>query len=167
MPDAPNVVPTGAELARRHMRLGWWALLGFATAGLVLESFHGLKVRAYLDVANQTRRLMWTLAHAHGTLLAVINIVFGVSVRSMPDLLDANGRLISFTLISATVLLPAGFFLGGIGPFGSDPGLVGRIVLPIGAVLLLVALFLIARTIRSGHSESGIRSSRPRHRAQR
>lgn len=119
-----------------------------ATLGLVLETLHGFKLRFYLDVSNETRRLMWTLAHAHGTLLGVINVVLGLSLRTMPDLLDGNERLVSSSLIGATVLLPLGFFAGGFGIFGGDPGL-GIVLLPIGAVLLLAALFLIARSHRS------------------
>jgi len=66
-------VPDAPTYALRHLRFGWWSLLVFATLGLILESLHGFKVRAYLDVSNETRRLMWTLAHAHGTLLAVVS----------------------------------------------------------------------------------------------
>ncbi|MEZ5284937.1 MAG: hypothetical protein R2712_09025 [Vicinamibacterales bacterium] len=66
--------------ARRHLRFGWWALAAFAAAGLLLETLHGFKVRAYLDVANETRRLMWTLAHAHGSLLAIVNILYGLTL---------------------------------------------------------------------------------------
>jgi len=91
------------DYTRRHLRLGWWSLLLFATLGLGLESLHGFKVRAYLDVSNETRRLMWTLAHAHGTLLAVLNIVFGLSVRAVPELTAARVPLISRALVGATV----------------------------------------------------------------
>ena len=114
---------------------------------------HGFKVRAYLDMSNETRRLMWTLAHAHGTLLAMLNIVFGVCVRVLPDMRAADDRLTSSCLVGATVLLPAGFFLGGLGVNGGDPGL-AVLVLPIGAALLLVAVFSIARGVRSGPQTS-------------
>ena len=46
----------GIDYARRHLRVGWWSLLAFATLGLALESLHGFKVRAYLDVSSETRR---------------------------------------------------------------------------------------------------------------
>jgi hypothetical protein len=132
------------DASRRHLRFGWWSLLVFATLGLVLESLHGFKVRAYLDVSNETRRLMWTLAHAHGTLLAVIHIVFGLTLRggSAPAL--ANPRLISASLYAASVLLPGGFFLGGVVFYAGDPG-VGVLLVPAGGVLLLYAIFSIAR----------------------
>ena len=132
------------DASRRHLRFGWWSLLLFATLGLVLESLHGFKVRAYLDVSNETRRLMWTLAHAHGTLLAVIHIVFGLTLRGGPAPALATQRLISTSLYAASVLLPGGFFLGGVVFYAGDPG-VGVLLVPAGGVLLLYAIFGIAR----------------------
>ena len=132
------------DSSRRHLRFGWWSLLLFATLGLVLESLHGFKVRAYLDVSNETRRLMWTLAHAHGTLLAVIHIVFGLTLRAGSAPALANPRLISTSLYAASVLLPGGFFLGGVVFYAGDPG-VGVLLVPAGAALLLFAIYGIAR----------------------
>jgi len=132
------------DYARRHLRIGWWSLLVFATLGLVLESLHGFKVRAYLDVSNETRRLMWTLAHAHGTLLGVINVLFGLTLRSAPSMAEPRQVFVSKLLVGATILLPSGFFLGGVSFYAGDPGL-GILLLPIGALLLLSALFMIAR----------------------
>jgi len=86
---------TTPDYARRHLRIGWWSLLCFATVGLVLEMLHGFKVRAYLDVSNETRRLMWTLAHAHGTLLSLVHVIFGLTLRTAAESLERNVRLIS------------------------------------------------------------------------
>ena len=116
----------------------------FATLGLGLESLHGFKVRAYLDVSNETRRLMWTLAHAHGALLGVVNVLFGLTLRAAPSMAESQQSFVSKLLVGATLLLPLGFFLGGVSFYAGDPGL-GILLLPIGAMLLLVALFLIAR----------------------
>ena len=132
------------DYARRHLRLGWWSLLVFASVGLVLESLHGFKVRAYLDVANETRRLMWTLAHAHGALLSIVHVVFGLMIRVAPETYARDRVLISRCLIGALVLLPGGFFLGGVAFYGGDPGL-GVLLVPIGAVSLMAAVFLLAR----------------------
>src|SRR5712692_2219311 len=126
------------DYARRHLRFGWWALLVFAALGLLLESLQGFKVAAYLDVSNETRRLMWRLAHAHGGLLAAINILFALTLRSSPPSAFPGVQRMSAGLIAATILLPAGFFLGGVVFYSGDPG---------GAVLLLLALFWIARAI--------------------
>ena len=69
-----------ALTVRRHMRFGWASLLAFLTLGLALEGLHGLKVGWYLDVASSTRRLMFTLGHAHGTLLALVNIAYALTI---------------------------------------------------------------------------------------
>lgn len=142
-PADPNL-----NYADRHWRFGWWSLLGFAALGLILESLHGFKVRAYLDVSNEPRRLMWTLAHAHGTLLSVLNIVFGLGIRARSELGAPYQRTISRSLIAASAMLPTGFFLGGIVLYGGDPGL-GVLLVPVGGALLLLALLLIAITAGS------------------
>ena len=128
----------------RHLRFGWWSLLVFLTLGLVLETLHGFKVGFYLDVDNSTRRLMWTLAHAHGALLGLVHVVFGLSLRLAAESAPARLALVSRALVGATVLLPGGFFLGGVTFYGGDPG-VGVALVPVGAVLLLLAVFLTAR----------------------
>ena len=135
------------DYARRHLQIGWWSLFVFAALGLLLESFHGFKFRAYLDVSNETRRLMWRLAHAHGTLLGVVHVLFGLLLGNGIASFR-NVRTISIALIGAGVLLPLGFFLGGIRFYGGDPG-IGVVLVPIGAVLLLTGLFLIASGLRA------------------
>jgi hypothetical protein len=135
------------DYPRRHLRFGWWALLVFAALGLLLEALHGFKVAAYLDVSNDTRRLMWRLAHTHGTLLAAINILFALTLRSPGAAPVRAVSRISRLLIASTVILPGGFFLGGVVFYGGDPG-ISVLLVPIGGVLLLAALFLIARTLK-------------------
>jgi len=138
---------TTTDYSNRHLRLGWWWLLVFAGLGLILETLHGFKVGAYLNVSNDTRRLMWRLAHAHGTLLGAVNVLFGLTLRTGHDSTFRDLRTISVLLVGASILLPVGFFLGGVQFYGGDPGL-GVLVVPIGAVLLLAALFLIASGLR-------------------
>lgn len=135
---------TAPDYARRHLRFGWWSLLVFLALGLALETLHGFKVGFYLDVANSTRRLMWTLAHAHGALLGLIHVVFGLSLRAAPDSVPPRLALLSRALVGAGVLLPGGFFLGGVTFYAGDPG-VGIALVPVGAVLLLLAVLLAAR----------------------
>jgi len=100
----------------------------------VLEGMHGFKSDWYLAVGNETRRLMWRLAHAHGTFLALVHIAFAVSVAYAMRV----PRLASAALTAATIALPAGFFLGGFGVRGGDPG-IGILLVPAGVLLLLVA----------------------------
>ena len=134
-----------ADYSGRHLRFGWWTLLVFAALGLLLESLQGFKIAAYVDVSSETRRTMWRLAHTHGTLLGAINILFALTLRSSPA--PGVAPWISMTLIAATLLLPGGFFLGGLVFYAGDPGL-GVLLVPIGGVLLLIALFGIASRSR-------------------
>jgi hypothetical protein len=141
-----NVVDTSPalhELVRRHLRLGWIGLLVFTTLGAVLETLHAFKSGAYLGVGNETRRLLWTLAHAHGVGLSLLHIGFAGTARlafaSPTPRLRRAGRLVGL----ATVLLPGGFFLGGIATYDGDPG-VGVLLAPVGAGLLWVAILLVS-----------------------
>ena len=130
-----------AELADRNLRFGWWSLLVFLSLGGVLETLHGFKIGWYVDVGNETRRLMFTLAHAHGTLLALVNIVAGLTARIVERFMLRSS--VSFALIWAAILLPAGFFLGGIVIYDGDPGL-GVWLVPVGAALLFYSIARIA-----------------------
>ena len=144
-------------VTRRHLRIGWWSLLVFLTLGVVLEGLHGLKIGLYLDVSNSTRRLMWTLAHAHGTLLSLVHIAFAASLSLLPSWDPRSRGLASICLTSAGLLVPAGFFLGGVADFkkyGGDPGL-GIVLVPLGALLLFVGVFLTARGAQSVQAGSG------------
>ena len=135
------------DYVRRHLRFGWWSLFVFLLLGATLETFHGFKVGFYLDVSNETRRLMWTLAHAHGALLGLVNVAAGLTLRALPELSDAaRVPLISTSLTTATVLLPAGFFAGGISFYSGDPG-VGIALIPVGAACLALAVFQVARAV--------------------
>ena len=128
----------------RHLRFGWRSLLVFVVLGLALEAMHGLKVRWYLDVSNESRRLMWTLAHTHGTLLALVHVGFAMTVGTLPEASTRWRRLASPCLVGASVLVPGGFFLGGIFLYDGDPGW-GVLMVPLGAALLFLAAFLTAR----------------------
>lgn len=133
-PDRPETVPPSTRV---HLRFGWVALAVFVSMGLVLEALHGFKLGWYLDVDLENRRLLLTLAHAHGTLLAVLNLALAATARWMRP-----GRALDVTswgLRGATVLLPAGFLLGGLWLHGTDPGL-GILLVPAGGLLLLLAV---------------------------
>ncbi len=139
------------DYARRHLRVGWWSLVGFLILGFVLEVLHGFKIGLYLDVSNETRRLMWTLAHAHGALLGLVHVLYALCLRLFPGVAAGSQKPVSSSLIGASVLLPGGFFLGGVGFYAGDPGL-GILAAPVGATLLIIAVFLIARATASPDS---------------
>jgi len=128
----------------RHLRFGWWSLFAFLTLGVVLEALHGFKLGWYLNVDVEIRRLMFTLAHAHGTLLALVNIAAGLTMRTVKGFELAKAP--SFSLLWGSVLLPLGFFLGGLVIHDGDPGL-GVLLVPIGALLLLYGVGSAARTL--------------------
>jgi hypothetical protein len=131
------------RLALRHHRAGWLGLLVFLSLGLVLEGLHGFKAGLYLDPGNKLRRELWTLAHAHGTLLALVQVVFAAGLPRFGRWTAARLRVASFFLLDAAVLLPLGFFLGGLNPDERDPG-VGILLVPLGGALLFVGVALTA-----------------------
>ncbi len=139
-----QALPSDAsKLTSRHLQWGWWGLLVFLSLGIILEALHGFKVGAYLDVGNETRRLMWTLAHAHGTMLSLIHMAFALSLPHLSSMAQRKARRMSGCLIGASILMPGGFFLGGWVTYGGDPGL-GIFLLPIGAFLLFMGVFGVA-----------------------
>lgn len=134
-----------ATMVKRHLRLGWWSLLAFLLVGLGLEALHGFKVGLYLDVDNETRRLLWTLGHAHGVLLALVHVAFGVTCHVLAiDEASSKSRLASRCLTGSLLLLPAGFLLGGAFLHGNDPGY-GILLVPPGGLLLAIGVFLTAK----------------------
>ena len=136
---------SSAALAGFTIRFGLWSLLAYLTLGLALEALHGFKVAWYLDF--ETRRLLWTLAHAHGVLVSVLTIGFGLMLqRTTPA---SWHRLVSASLFGALVLLPGGFLLGGIFVYGGDPG-PGVLLSPIGGALLFAAVLATALRYRPG-----------------
>src|SRR5262245_35977934 len=119
-PDIPSQDPTFnsppdalAALARRHLTFGWWLVLIFLTLGLGLETLHGFKVLFYLDLTNETRRLLWTLAHAHGTLFGLINLAFAFTLSHARNVALTPARIASRFLIAGSLLMPLGFLSGG------------------------------------------------------
>jgi uncharacterized membrane protein (DUF485 family) len=132
----------GEKLVRHHLRFGWLMLLAFLTLGIVLEGLHAFKVAEYLNPSYATRRLMWTLAHAHGTLLGLLNLAFAFTLGYVRATYWGRAQWASILLRGATIFLPLGFFLGGIHFVGGDPGL-GIALVPLGALLLLVSAIFV------------------------
>ncbi len=142
-----NTTTDSRRIAGRNMRFGWLALLLFATLGIALESMHGFKVGWYLDVGNEVRRLMWRLAHAHGGLLAIVNILYALVAGSQEEAEAERVAKASPLLMAAALLLPLGFFLGGIWTHGGDP-FIGILLVPVGALCFLAGLALTAFGLR-------------------
>jgi len=125
------------------IRQGWISLAAWIVFGLLIEGLIGFRSPVLLD--DSTRREMFRLAHAHGTLLNLVLIAAAICAKL--DLVRI-GPIASLGLRSAVVLLPAGFLLAGIWHFKDDPGL-GILLVPIGAVLLLAVALGIAFSVES------------------
>jgi len=122
----------------KTLRFGLWLLLVSAPLGLTLEALHALKVRVYLG--SHLRRELWTLAHAHANLLGILCLVMAVvGERCVPD--AAARRRMLGGLRLAALLMPLGFFLGGVMNREGDPSL-AILLVPAGALCLVWALAL-------------------------
>jgi len=149
-------------LCVRHLQFAWWSLACFVILGITLEALHAFKVVWYLGQPSEGRRLLWTLAHAHGALLSLVHAVFAFTYFAFPTPVTRRLRFASGLLMAASVLLPGGFFLGGIFMFDGDPGL-GIWLVPFGAVCLLLAVFMTATdVVRGDRSMAANGGERPR-----
>ena len=147
-PSTSSPVGAGSPLVTRHMRFGWWSLAVFVGLGITLETLHGFKIVWYLGVSSETRRLMWTLAHSHGTLLSVLQIVFALTVPKLSAKTSSSQIRASMCLLGAGLLMPLGFFLGGLFCYSGDPG-IGILLVPPGGFLLLIGVTSIAWCVHS------------------
>lgn len=121
---------------RPNLLWGWGLLSVFMLGGLLLEGLHALKLGLYFE--NALRRELWVLAHAHGALLALVNLAFVASAATlMPE--TARRSRAGRSLRWGALLMPLGFFLGGIGNSESDPSL-AILLTPVGALLVLHAV---------------------------
>jgi len=112
---------------------GAWGLCVWLSGGIVLEGLNGYKVAPYLE--DGLRHQMWTLAHAHGTLLSLVCIVLAWAgpLASLPV---ERARWTDRLFAGGAVLIPSGFLLGGAWHSEADPG--------IGVLLVLVGGFSAA-----------------------
>ncbi len=145
-------MPKQNNTCQLQLRFGWWMLVGFVTLGIVLEALHGFKVAFYLSPNNETRRLLIRLGHAHGTVLALVNIAFATGLATIWQV-QANPRgqglllnwplHVSRWLMAATILVPCGFLGAGLFTHYGEPGRM-LLLVPVGAFLLLLAVLLTA-----------------------
>ena len=129
----------GDAAIRKTLRAGWLLLAIALPFGVTLEGLHGFKVQAYLT--SEMRREMWRLAHAHGTLLGILCLVSAALAEA--HVAPAIRPRVMAMIRWGAVLMPLGFFLGGILNSEGDPSL-GILLVPPGALLLMVALVQVA-----------------------
>jgi hypothetical protein len=107
-----------------HLRFGWTLLAIAIIAGALLETLLGW--RSSLIGADDLRHQLWSLAHFHAAFLALLNLIYPSATKRATT---------SSALIAGSILLPLGFFLGGLAHPEGDPG-IGIWLAPVGAVLL-------------------------------
>lgn len=143
-----DLAGAGQRLMARHLAIGWWSLLFFVCVGVGLEVLHGFKVLGYLSADVTTRRLMWRLGHAHGALLALIHVVFGLTAPVLWTTEDTawqrRASLASRALLVALILLPGGFFAAGAVLIDGEPN-PGVLLVPLGAAFLFLGVAITAR----------------------
>jgi hypothetical protein len=76
-----------------------------------------------------------------------LNIAFAFTAGRIPDWPARPRAIASACLRGATLLMPAGFFLGGVRVYAGDPG-VGIVLVPVGGLLLLAAVLLTALAVK-------------------
>ncbi len=118
------------KFTRTQFCFAWICLWIFF--GLLLDSFMGMKQLFYLS--NPIRREMWRLAHTHGTLMTLVFLAY-VHFRGIAKKQHENMMFIG------ALLMPVGFFLGGIVTTEIDP-FVGVFLVPIGGLLFVLGLLL-------------------------
>mgnify|MGYP003693814145 CR=1 FL=1 len=73
-------------------------------------------------MSNATRRLLLTLAHVHGTLLALVHLAFASTLTLRAPRVLPRAPLASACLVGAGIALPLGFLLGGLWPWAATRG---------------------------------------------
>jgi hypothetical protein len=144
----------GAGRVRLHLAMGWCLLSLFIVLGMALESMHAFKLGWFLDLANETRRLLFRLAHAHGVLLGLLNIGFALSLPHRVPRSERVEARISRCILLGSALLPSGFLLGGLVVLEGDPN-PAILLAAVGAPLLFAGVLGTTWSFLSAGRPSG------------
>lgn len=126
--------------AERHHRLSLALLAIFLASGLWLEAMIGLRAAGWVD--DPLRREFLRLGHAHGGVLALVNLAVAWSLGQLATPEVWAGKIRVAALLGA-LLVGAGFMAGGLTHGPTDPG-PPVLVVPAGALLLLAAVVATA-----------------------
>lgn len=123
-----------------HLR-GSLALLAlFLASGIWLEAMIGLRAAGWVD--EPLRREFLRLGHAHGGLLALVNVALAWALERLETPSAWATKIRAGALLGA-LLVGLGFITGGLTHGPTDPG-PPVLVVPGGALLLLSALVAAA-----------------------
>ncbi|MBK8237964.1 MAG: hypothetical protein IPK74_20745 [Deltaproteobacteria bacterium] len=124
----------------RHVRLSLGLLAIFLASGLWLEAMIGLRAAGWVD--DPLRREFLRLGHAHGGLLALVNLVLAWAMTQLGTPATWAGRVRRASLLGAA-LVGGGFMGGGLWHAAADPGPL-VLVVPAGAMMLLASVVAVA-----------------------
>lgn len=129
----------------RHLRWSLALAALFLALGLWLEAMIGLRAAGWVD--DPLRREFLRLGHAHGGLLALLNLGLAWALIQL-DTPEPWARQIRRAALLGALLVGAGFVAGGLWHGPTDPG-PPVLVVPAGALMLLASL-VAAALVRSG-----------------
>lgn len=138
--DAKALLRSHPVSASLHLRLSLLLVAAFLGLGIIVESLLGTRAAALWD--DPLRREFVRLGHAHGGLLALLNVALGWAIINLrtPEGWASRVRLASWL---GALCVGLGFLGGGVWHGSTDPGLLILLV-PTGALLLLSALIAVA-----------------------
>jgi hypothetical protein len=102
--------------------------------GLLLEGLIAFRIPYYLSDA--VTREMFRLAHAHGTLLSLILVTVGLTVKAG---YVSPAAIVTWMLRTGSILMPVGFLLGGIGNTANDPSPLVFLA-PMGGIMIIFGI---------------------------
>lgn len=123
-----------------HLRLSVALLALFLASGLVLEAALGLRLRGIGD--DPIRREFLRLGHAHGGILALVNLGMAWTMARLATPERWAGKVRWAGLLGAFAV-GGGFAIGGLTHGPTDPG-PAVLIVPAGAMALLAALVAVA-----------------------
>lgn len=140
-----------------HLRASLWSLAGFLAMGMVLEAMIGLRLGALVD--DPLRREFLRLGHAHGGLLALVNVGLGWALERLatPPGWATRIRLAAW---SGALLVGLGFVGGGLWHGPTDPG-PPVLLVPAGALMLVASLVATAMLRSTPEDRSDQASNNP------
>jgi hypothetical protein len=140
MPKEKDGVPVSENSA---LKQAWVSIAVWMTLGLLLEGLLAFRSPAYLQ--DEVRREMFRLAHSHGGVLNLLLLAAAYYIRMYsPDITRAALP----ALQAGVILMPAGFLLGGLWHYDSDPG-PGVFLAPIGGLMVIFGVVSFAVSVFS------------------
>lgn len=130
-----NVKPFRMNAA---IKQAWISIAVWVTLGLLLEGLLAFRSPMYLQ--DEVRREMFRLAHSHGGVLNLWLLAAAFYVRIYSPAIPGVALR---ALQAGAILMPAGFLLGGLWHYDSDPG-PGVFFAPVGGLMVIFGVVAIA-----------------------